>query len=425
LPLPGNVLAFSPIFSPSGGKDIHELASVRFLINGMGDGSEDFLFEIRVHDLEREGVMDIGVPREIKIREGRVALTPAGAAVLVGQGHRVYVEKGAGLGSGIFDAAFEQAGAVILEDADALWDSTQMIVKVKEPVEWEYRRMHEGQILFTFLHLAASKELTSELLSRKVIGIAYETIQLEDGSLPLLAPMSAVAGRLSIQMGCACLEAKNGGKGLLLSGVPGVRPARVTILGAGISGLNAAHLAVGMGATTTILDVNQRRLNCLEDIFHSRMVTLMSNPVNVEESVRMADLVIGSVLVPGARAPHLITRALLREMEPGSVLVDIAIDQGGCAETSRPTTHDHPTFVEEGVVHYCVTNMPGAVPRTSTYALTNATFPYVAELADKGWDRALHENRALAKGLNVFQGVLTNAKVAEAFGWKCRDFERV
>jgi alanine dehydrogenase len=370
-----------------------------------------------------EVVMNIGIPREIKTREGRVALTPAGAAVLVHHDHKVLVEKGAGSGSGIPDSAFEQAGAIIVADGDTLWESSEMIVKVKEPVESEYPRMHEGQILFTFLHLAASKELTSELLSRKVIGIAYETIQLEDCSLPLLAPMSAVAGRLSIQMGCACLEAKNGGKGLLLSGIPGVRPARVTILGAGISGLNAAHLAVGMGSTVTILDINQKRLNYIEDIFHSRIVTLVSNPMNIEESVRAADLVIGSVLIPGAKAPHLITRGLLGEMEPGSALVDIAIDQGGCAETSRPTTHDNPIYMEEGIVHYCVTNMPGAVPRTSTYALTNATFPYVLELGNKGWDRALHENRALAKGLNVFKGMLTNRKVAECHGLKYREFE--
>jgi alanine dehydrogenase len=367
--------------------------------------------------------MDIGIPREIKTREGRVALTPAGAAVLVQHGHRVYVEKGAGLGSGVSDAAFEHSGAVVLDARTALWDAAQMIVKVKEPLDSEYACMHEGQILLTFLHLAASRELTGELLNRKVIGIAYETIQLEDCSLPVLAPMSAIAGRLSIQMGCSCLEAKNGGKGLLLSGVPGVRPARVAILGAGISGLNAAHLAVGMGAAVTILDVNQRRLNYIEDIFHSRIVTLMSNPMNVEESVRTADLVIGSVLIPGARAPHLITRGLLGEMEGGSALVDIAIDQGGCAETSRPTTHDQPTFIEEGIVHYCVTNMPGAVPLTSTHALTNATFPYVLELADKGWERALHENRALAKGLNVFRGMVTNQRVAEALGWKFRKFE--
>jgi alanine dehydrogenase len=367
--------------------------------------------------------MHIGIPKEIKAREGRVAVTPAGVAALKSHGHDIFVESGAGLGSGIPDAAFEKAGAVLTPDPDFLWSSSEMIVKVKEPVEPEFGRMHEGLVLFTFLHLAAAEKLTRELLDRRVIGIAYETIQLEDGSLPLLAPMSAVAGRLSIQMGCACLEAKSGGKGILLSGVPGVRPARVAILGAGISGLNAAHLAVGMGAQVTILDINQKRLNYIEDVFHSRIVTLMSNPINIVESVKEADLVIGSVLIPGAKTPHLITRELLREMEPGSALVDIAIDQGGCAETSRPTTHDNPTYIEEGIVHYCVTNMPGAVPRTSTYALTNVTFPYVLELAGKGWERALHENRALAKGLNVYEGVLTNRKVADAFGWEYRDFE--
>ncbi len=366
--------------------------------------------------------MNIGIPKEIKTREGRVAVTPAGVKALTGRGHRVYVEHNAGLCSGMPDRAYELSGAVTVADPDALWSSSDMIVKVKEPVPGEFERMHEGQILFTFLHLAASAELTRELLDRRIVGIAYETIQLEDGSLPLLAPMSAVAGRLSIQMGCACLEAKNGGKGILLSGVPGVYPAKVAILGAGISGLNAAHLAVGMGAQVTILDINQKRLDYIEDIFHSRVVTLVSNPVNVERSVREADLVIGSVLIPGARAPHLITRELLKEMEQGSAIVDIAIDQGGCAETSRPTTHDNPTYIEEGIVHYCVTNMPGAVPRTSTYALTNGTLPYVTEIADKGWERALHENRALAKGLNVLAGELTNRKVAEAFGWKCLDF---
>ncbi|HQG31660.1 MAG TPA: alanine dehydrogenase [Deltaproteobacteria bacterium] len=367
--------------------------------------------------------MRIGVPKEIKIQEGRVAMTPAGVDALKSHGHDIYVESGAGLDSGISDSAFEKAGAVLVPDPDLLWSSCDMIVKVKEPVDAEFGRMRKGQILFAYLHLAASEKLTKELLDRGVIGIAYETVQLEDGSLPLLAPMSAVAGRLSIQMGCACLEAKNGGKGILLSGVPGVRPARVAILGAGISGLNAAHLAVGMGALVTILDINQKKLDYIEDIFHARIITLMSDPHNIVESVRDADLVIGSVLIPGARTPHLITRELISEMEPGSAFVDIAIDQGGCAETSRPTTHDNPTYREEGIVHYCVTNMPGAVPRTSTCALTNATFPYVLEIADKGWERALHEDRALAKGLNVYEGVLTNRKVADAFGWKYRDFE--
>lgn len=366
--------------------------------------------------------MRIGVPKEIKTREGRVAMTPVGVRTLVHHGHTVCVEQGLGLGSGIADSAFEQAGACLVESAEKVWTVSDMIVKVKEPIEAEYGFLRQGLLLFTFLHLAANGALTRELLDRRVIGIAYETIQFDDGSLPLLAPMSAVAGRLAIQVGCTCLETIHGGKGILLSGVPGVRPGRVTIIGAGVSGLNAAHLAVGLGAQVTILDINQQRLNYLEDIFHSRAVLLMANAGNVEDSVMNADLVIGSVLIPGAQAPHLITRELLRKMEPGSVLVDIAIDQGGCAETSRPTTHDNPTYVEEGIVHYCVANMPGAVPRTSTYALTNATMPYVVLLADKGWERALKENRALARGLNAFDGVLANRKVAEAFGLESVEF---
>ncbi len=366
--------------------------------------------------------MKIGIPKEIKTREGRVALTPAGVMALVERGHRVLVEKAAGNGSGIIDEQFERAGGAIMDTPEEVWDNADMILKVKEPVESEFKYLHEGQLLFTYLHLAANENLTRELMERKIIGIAYETIQLEDGSLPLLAPMSAVAGRLAIQMGCACLEAKYGGKGILLSGVPGVRPAKVTILGAGISGLNAAHLAVGMGALVTIIDINQGRLNYLEDLFHSRAVTLMSNPTNVEESVAEADLVIGSVLIPGAKTPRLITRDLLRKMGEGSAFVDIAIDQGGCSETSRPTTHDTPMFVEEGIVHYCVANMPGAVPRTSTYALTNLTLPFACELADKGWVRALRENRSLTKGLNVLNGSLMNRNVADAFGWDCVEY---
>jgi len=363
--------------------------------------------------------MHIGVPKEIKTREGRVAMTPAGVRTLVQHGHQVSVEKGAGLGSGIADSAFEQAGARMLEQAQDIWAACEMIVKVKEPIETEYRYLRPDQILFTYLHLAANARLAEELMARRVVAIAYETIQLGDGSLPLLAPMSAVAGRLAIQVGCACLETIHGGKGILLSGVAGVRPGRVTIIGAGVSGLNAAHLAVGLGAQVTILDINQQRLNYLEDIFHGRAMTLMANAGNVEESVMHADLVIGSVLVPGAQTPHLITRELLRRMEPGSAIVDIAIDQGGCAETSRPTTHDAPSYVEEGIVHYCVANMPGAVPRTSTHALTNATLPYALRLADKGWERALKEDPALARGLNVLKGSLVNPKVAESLGKEC------
>ncbi|TAL31660.1 MAG: alanine dehydrogenase [Spirochaetes bacterium] len=367
--------------------------------------------------------MKIGVPKEIKTKEGRVALTPAGVSELTGNGHRVYVEKYAGTGSGISDEDYSAAGATILNTPDEIWGEAEMVIKVKEPLEPEFEQMREGQILFTYLHLAADEKLMARLMKKKIIGIAYETIQLDDGSLPLLAPMSEVAGRLSIQMGCSCLEAKNGGRGLLLSGVPGVAPAKVTILGGGISGVNAAHLAAGMGARVTILDVNINRLRYLEDIFHSRAVTLMSNSSNIEESVAGADLVIGSVLIAGAKAPKLITRDLLSKMKPGSAFVDIAIDQGGCAETSRPTNHENPIYMENGIVHYCVANMPGAVPRTSTYALTNATLPYAVRIANNGWEKALHNDGALAKGLNVLKGKLINARVAEAFGMEHEDLK--
>jgi len=360
--------------------------------------------------------MKIGIPKEIKTREGRVAMTPAGIRALVQHGHEVLVEKGAGVGSRISDAAYKQVGARLIDRAETVWADSEMVVKVKEPVEPEYGYLRKDLILFTYLHLAPNAQLTLELMERKVTGIAYETIQMEDGSLPLLIPMSQVAGRLAIQVGCSCLEAHHGGKGTLLSGVPGVQQARVTILGAGIAGINAAHLAIGMGAQVTILDINQKRLNYLEDIFHSRAVLLMANMENVEKCIVNSDLVIASVLIPGAKAPHLVSRELLKKMEPGSAIVDIAIDQGGCTETSRPTTHDDPTYVEEGIVHYCVANMPGAVPQTSTYALTNATMPYVLELADKGWKRALRENKSLLSGLNVLRGRLTNRKVAEALG---------
>jgi len=366
--------------------------------------------------------MRIGVPKEIKPQEGRVALTPVGVRTLTHHGHRVIAQKGLGLGSFIPDSAYEQAGACLVEGAEHVWAESDLVVKVKEPVEEEYAYLREGLVLFTYLHLAANRRLTAELLARRVVGIAYETVQLEDGSLPLLAPISAVAGRLAVQVGCSCLESIHGGKGVLLSGVPGVRPGRVTIIGAGVAGLNAAHVAVGLGARVTILDVNQSRLNYLEDLFHSRAVILVANVGNVEESVVDADLVICSVLVAGAQAPHLIGRELLGRMEPGSVIVDVAIDQGGCTETSRPTTHDRPTYVEEGIVHYCVANMPAAVPRTSIYALTNATLPYVLMLADRGWKSALGTDRALARGLNTVDGVLANRKVAEAFGMEAVDY---
>ncbi len=360
--------------------------------------------------------MKIGIPKEIKTRENRISLTPAGAAVLTEKGHQVFVEKKAGSGSGFSDTDFTRTGASILNTADNVWAEADMIVKVKEPIGPEFILMKDGQIVFTFLHLAADETLTQTMLDRKVIGIAYETIQHDDGSLPLLAPMSEVAGRLAVQMGCFCLEKINGGKGLLLSGVPGVKPAGVVILGGGIAGVNAAQLAVGMGANVTILDIDLKRLRYLDHIFRSQVTTLMSNQANIEASVLQADLVIGTVLIPGARAPKLVKKEYLSKMEPGSAFVDVAIDQGGCAETSRPTDHNNPTYVIDNIVHYCVTNMPGAVPRTSTFALTNATLPYVINLADKGLKQAVDDDRSLAGGVNVYKGRLTCPQVAEAFG---------
>ncbi len=358
--------------------------------------------------------MKIGVPKEIKIRERRVSLTPGGAAALIQRGHEVFIEDQAGVGSGLSNEEYIKVGAEILPSADAVWDEAEMIIKVKEPVEPEFARMKEGQLLFTYLHLAPDQTLTDKLMDRKVVGVAYETMMDETGGLPLLAPMSEVAGRLSVQMACAALEAKNGGMGLLMSGVAGVAPAKVAIIGGGISGLNAAHLAIGLGAKVTILDINIDRMRYLEDIFHSRAVTLMSNQAHLEESIYEADAVIGAVLVPGESAPKLIKKDMLKNMKKGSVFVDIAIDQGGCAETSKPTTHDDPTYIVDDVVHYCVANMPGAVPRTSTFALTNATLPFALELADKGYEKALKENSTLAGGLNVFKGALTCKEVAKS-----------
>jgi len=358
--------------------------------------------------------MIIGVPEEIKIREKRVAMTPAGVQALTGMGHTVLIENEAGLGSGIHNEEYEHAGAEIVKTAADIWNRSDMIIKVKEPVGPELNMMREGQILFTYLHLAADEKLTRALIERKTIGIAYETIQMDNGSLPLLAPMSEVAGRLSIQMGCSALEAKNGGKGLLLSGVPGVNPAKVTILGGGIAGINAARIASGFGAEVRILDISIDRLRYISDIFHSSVIPLMSNTVNIEKCVRESDLVIGSVLIPGSKAPRLLDRSLISSMQIGSAFVDISIDQGGCSETSRPTTHDNPMYIDHGVVHYCVTNMPGAVPRTSTFALTNATLPYIITIAEKGYQKAMKEDRSLAKGLNTHLGTLTCREVGES-----------
>jgi alanine dehydrogenase len=363
--------------------------------------------------------MKIGIPREIKQAEKRVAATPAGVKAFIDHNHQVFVEKGAGLGSGFKDEEFTNAGARILDNPDDVWGESDMIIKVKEPIGPEFDRMRPGQILYTYLHLAADRELTQKLLDRKIIGIAYETVQLDDGSLPLLSPMSEVAGRLSVQMGAFSLEAKNGGMGILLSGVSGVRPARVTIIGGGVAGLSAAVVAVGIGALVSILDNNPLRLRYLEDITDSRLVTIMSNPANIQEECISSHLVIGSVLIPGAKAPKLITRDIVRRMMPGSAIVDISVDQGGCCETSHPTTHEAPTFIEEGVVHYCVANMPGAVPRTSTIALTNVTLTYGLAIATKGVEKALADDPALRKGLNILEGQVCYPAVADAFDMTC------
>jgi alanine dehydrogenase len=363
--------------------------------------------------------MIIGIPKEIKREEKRVAITPEGVMALFLHGHRLIIETEAGVGSGISDGAYRKAGAEIYEDADKLWSDAELVLKVKEPVEKEYGRMREGQMLFTYLHLAANRELTEQMLRSKVIGIAYETIQLHDNTLPLLAPMSEVAGRLAIQVGAWCLESKNGGAGILLSGVSGVPPAKVVIIGAGIVGINACHLAVGIGADVVIMDINPARLRYVQDIFRGAVTTVMSNRASMEEQVVPADLVITSVLIPGAKTPELLSSDLIRRMGPGSAIVDVAIDQGGCCETSQPTTHDDPIFVWEDVVHYCVGNMPSAVPRTSTYALTNSTLQYVLELSDKGFERAMKDSRPLRKGLNVIDGKVVHEGVADAFGMSC------
>lgn len=360
--------------------------------------------------------MRIGLPKEVKSDESRVAATPGGVAGLVAHGHRVLVEAGAGIGSRIADEAYRAAGAEVLASADDVWAGADMVLKVKEPIEIEYARLRPGLVLFTYLHLAANEPLTRLLAARGVRALGYETVQLDDGSLPLLAPMSEVAGRLSVQVGAWCLQAENGGRGLLLGGASGVRPAKVVILGAGIAGANACKVAVGVGAHVSVLDVNPARLRYVYDILGGHVTTVMSNRANIEEEVAAADLVIGSVLIPGARAPRLVSRSLVRRMTNGSAIVDISIDQGGCIETARPTSHHDPIYVEEGVVHYCVTNMPGIVPHTSTYALTNATFSYALAIADLGVARAARESPPLRRAINVYDGKIAHRGVAEAFG---------
>jgi alanine dehydrogenase len=369
--------------------------------------------------------MIIGVPKEIKTEENRVAVTPTGVAAFVSHGHKAVIENSAGMGSGFSDRSYAGAGAEIAERAQEVWERADLIMKVKEPQPSEFSFLRKGLILFTYLHLAASETVTRELLKTRVTAIGYETIQLEDGSLPLLTPMSEIAGRLSIQVGAWCLQAENGGRGILLGGASGVRPGKVVILGAGAAGSAACQVATGMGAYVSILDVNPSKLRYMHDILGGHVTTLMSNRATVEEEVVDGDLVIGSVLIPGAKAPKLIPRTLAKLMKPGAALVDISIDQGGCAETSRPTTHLNPIFVDEEVVHYCVTNMPAIVPNTSTYALTNATLSYGLDIADGGFPRALGKNAALARGLNVYDGRVTHAGVATAFNLPLTDIEEV
>ena len=365
--------------------------------------------------------MKVGVPKEIKNREYRVGMVPAGVRTLVGRGHTVYVEAGAGVGSGITDDEYAAVGATMVPEAAAVFANSDMIVKVKEPQPSEFELLREGQVLYTYLHLAPAPELTKALLDRKVVGIAYETIQPADGSLPLLTPMSEVAGRLSIQVGAHSLETASGGRGQLLGGVPGTKPGKVVILGGGVVGLNAAKMAVGLGARVTILDLNLDRLRALDDIFRGEVCLLASSEHAIREEVSSADLVVGGVLVAGARAPRLITRDMLADMPEGSVIVDVAVDQGGCVETTCATTHDEPTFVVDGVIHYCVANMPSAVARTSTFALSNATLPYAVKLADHGYRQAMADDPALLKGLNVIDGKVVYAAVANDLGYALTD----
>lgn len=360
--------------------------------------------------------MKVGVPKEIKNNEYRVAMTPAGVVSLTKFGHEVYIETEAGLGSGFSDQDYRDAGAIIVKSAKEAW-AQEMIMKVKEPIESEYQYFYEGQILFTYLHLAPEPELTKALLDRKVVGIAYETVQLSNRSLPLLTPMSEVAGKMATQIGAQYLEKMNGGKGVLLGGVSGVKRGKVTIIGGGIAGTNSAKIAVGMGADVTVIDSNPERLRQLEDLFGRDVHTLMSNTYNIAQSVEEADLVIGAVLIPGAKAPKLVTEEMIQSMQPGSVVVDIAIDQGGIFATSdRVTTHDNPIYIKHDVVHYAVANMPGAVPRTSTIALTNNTVPYAVQIANKGYKKACLENEALKLGINTLEGHVVYKAVADDQG---------
>ncbi|GAB3649146.1 alanine dehydrogenase [Echinicola sediminis] len=359
--------------------------------------------------------MIIGIPKEIKNNENRVALTPAGAQELVKRGHTVYIQHTAGEGSGFLDETYVQAGAKILPTIEETYAAAEMIIKVKEPIEPEYELIRKDQLLFTYFHFASHEPLTKAMIKSESVCLAYETVEKHGGGLPLLVPMSEVAGRMATQKGANYLEKPLGGKGILMGGVPGTLPAKVLVLGGGVVGTQAAWMAAGLKADVTILDVSLPRMRHLSDIMPANVKTRMSNEFNIRELIKTADLIIGAVLIPGAKAPHLITRDMLKEMQPGTVLVDVAVDQGGCIETCKPTTHENPTFTIDGVLHYCVANMPGAVPYTSTVALTNATLPYAIQLADKGWKKASQENSELAKGLNVIKGDVVYKAVADAF----------
>jgi alanine dehydrogenase len=359
--------------------------------------------------------MIIGVPKEIKVHENRVSLTPAGTAELIKRKHKVYIESAAGLGSGYSDEQYKKAGAGILKTAGEVYKKSELILKVKEPLEKEYKHIRKGQVVFTYFHFASSENLTSAMLKSKAVCIAYETVEKADRSLPLLIPMSEVAGRMAIQQGAFYLEKHNKGRGVLLGGVPGVRPANVLILGAGIVGTQAARMAAGLGANVTMMDINLQRLRHLNEIMPANVNTVMSNEHNIREAVKISDLIIGAVLIPGAKAPILISRDMLKFMNPGTVLIDVAVDQGGCIETCKPTTHENPTYIIDEVVHYCVANMPGAVPFTSTLALTNATLPYILQLADKGWKKACKENTELKAGMNIIGGNIVYRKIAECY----------
>jgi alanine dehydrogenase len=369
--------------------------------------------------------MKIGVPKEIKNNENRVALTPAGAAELIRNNHSVIVQEGAGIGSGFSDADYLKTGAIIENNIEKVYSKAEMIIKVKEPIKQEYNFIKEDQIIFTYFHFASSEELTHAMINSKSVCIAYETVELPDGSLPLLVPMSEVAGRMSVQEGAKYLEKTYGGRGVLLGGVPGVYPAKALIIGGGIVGTEAAKMAAGLGADVTIMDTNLRRLRYLDDIMPANVKTMMSNEYNIREMVRGHELIIGAVLIPGAKAPKLIKRDMLDTMMPGTVLVDVAVDQGGCFETTVPTTHDNPTYKVAEIIHYCVANMPGAVPRTSTIALTNATLPYVMRVADNGWRKACTNDPALTKGLNIIHGQVVYKGVADAFGLKYVDIDTI